>query len=126
MVKIKESLRQKKTEDEASILVKGIFENTKRWLSKDNDNELVRSGYAKINKGKVQLVGYEKIERFLDRLNKKELRVFFRAFLNMTHQAAYHIPSKYVSEFIDFHKNISEEMSKFDKKYSKNGKNIKK
>lgn len=72
----------------ATQFVCHILQKTKEF-SKHSDpiKVLDFAGYSK--KGK--LVGYEDFEEYLDSLNKKQLRLFFKLFINRVHQASYEL-----------------------------------
>src|SRR3990167_2527142 len=86
----KEIERVRAIEAESARFVLEIFENTKSDLFERTPKECIgilnESGYAR--KGK--LVGYAAVERYIERLSDKQMKMFFKIFLNHAHQAAYH------------------------------------
>lgn len=89
------------TEAHSQRLVQAIFKYAKSTFRMKNGMDiLVECGYAKRTNGKVSLVGYNNLCKFVRGLSKSELEQFFLFFVNTTHQAAYHLSEREIDDFI--------------------------
>ena len=87
-----------KTEENSVKFVKEVIKKTQQFYNHPNPMGVLNSSYSENDK----LIGYEDFEDFLDKLDQKQLRLFFKLFVNQLHQAAYHIDEKDVQDYLEF------------------------
>ncbi len=89
---------EKKIEEKSTKFVREVIKKTQEFYSHPDPMAALDTFYSENDK----LMGYEDFEDFLDKLDHKQLRLFFKLFVNQLHQATYHIDEKSVQSYLEF------------------------
>ena len=109
---------EKQIERRSAAFVRAMLKETKSSFNHPNAQEDLNESYSsksRYSQGKLYdtphkkgyLNGYEDFEEFLDTLNKQQLRLMFRIFINQLHQAAYRICDKDMHNYQLFIKSLN-------------------